>query len=75
MAILEPTQAELFEHPLDGVVVTVIMGCLSGQVNIMSVTWLARLCVPDPRYVLPPGTPVSVVGRRGNTVLVLPYWV
>lgn len=74
MHTLEPIQAELFEQTLDGVVETAIAGHLPGQVKTMGVTWSARLCVPDPRCVLSPGTPVTIVGRRGNTVLVLPYW-
>ena len=74
MQILESSQAELFEHALDGVVESAIAGHLPGQVKIMNVTWAARLCVPDPRYVLPAGTPVNIIGRRGNTLLVLPYF-
>ncbi|RZM79554.1 NfeD family protein [Leptolyngbya iicbica] len=73
MYILETTQAELFEQTMHGEVEQTIAGHLPGRVKVMGVSWTARLCIPDGRYVLPSGTPVTVFGRRGNTLLVLPY--
>ena len=66
MQILESPQAELFEHTLDWVVWSAIAGHIPGQVKIMNITWPAWLCIPDSRYVLPAGTPVNIIGHRGN---------
>ena len=73
MYILETTQAELFEQTMQGEVEQAIAGHLPGRVKVMGVSWAARLCIPDARYVLARGTTVTVLGRRGNTLLVLPY--
>lgn len=75
MHIFEPPQAEILERIMPGVIETAIAGHLSGRVKVMGVSWRARLCIPDAHYVLLPGTPVTIVGRCGNTVLVLPYLV
>ena len=72
MYILEQTPAEIMEQTMPGVVEQAIAGHLPGRVKVMGVSWTARLCIPDHRYVLSPGTPVTVFGRRGNTLLVLP---
>lgn len=73
MYILEHAQAEILEQTMDGIVEQAITGHLPGRIKVMGVSWTAKLCVPDNRYVLSPGTPVTVFGRRGNTLLVLPY--
>ena len=73
MYILEQTQAEILEQAMHGVVEEAIAGHLPGRVKVMGVSWTARLCIPDNRYVLSSGTPVMAFGRRGNTLLVLPY--
>jgi membrane protein implicated in regulation of membrane protease activity len=73
MYILEQSQAEILEQTMHGSVEQAIAGHLPGRVKVMGVSWAARLCIPDARYVLNPGTPVTVFGRRGNTLLVLPY--
>lgn len=73
MYVLKQTQAEIFEQTLHGIVESEIVGHLPGRVKVMGVSWTARLYTPDTRYVLSAGSPVTVVGRRGNTVLVLPH--
>jgi membrane protein implicated in regulation of membrane protease activity len=73
MCILEQPAAEIMEQRIYGVVEQAIAGHFPGRIKVMGVSWAARLCIPDDRYVLPPGTPITVFGRRGNTLLVLPY--
>lgn len=73
MYILESTPAEIMERSLPGVVEQAIAGHLPGRIKVMGVSWAACLCIPDSRYILSPGTPVTVLGRRGNMLLVLPY--
>jgi membrane protein implicated in regulation of membrane protease activity len=63
---------EMFDNPMEGVSETVISGQLPGRIKVMGVSWEARLCVPDPRCKIVAGKPVIVIGRRGNTLLILP---
>ena len=72
MSIFEAIPAEIIEETLQGIVEQEVAGALSGRVKVMGVSWKACLCIPDNRYTLPPGTTVTVLGRRGNTLLVLP---
>lgn len=72
MYIFAAIPAEIIEEALQGIVEQEVAGALSGRVKVMGVSWKARLCIPDNRYILPPGTAVTVFGRCGNTLLVLP---
>ena len=72
MYILDATTAEIMEEQSQGIVEREVAGTLSGRVKVMGVSWKARLCIPDNRCILPPGTTVTVFGRCGNTLLVLP---
>ncbi|MEL6400925.1 MAG: NfeD family protein [Cyanobacteria bacterium J06626_4] len=72
MYILEQIPVEFFEQPLAGVVERDITAHLPGRVKVMGVSWKASLYDPATGYPLLLGTSVTVVGRRGNTLLVLP---
>lgn len=72
MYIREATPAEIMVEKPQGIVERKVAGSCSGRVKVMGVSWKACLCIPDNRCVLPPGTVVTVFGRRGNTLLVLP---
>ena len=72
--MFDPLPAHLLGTPAQGTVLSRLKGPQLGQVKVTGgVIFNARLCVPDAQCVLTPGAPVMVVGRRGNTLLVLPY--
>lgn len=73
MYILEQIPVEFFEQPLTGIVERGITAHLSGRVKVMGVSWKARLYEPDEACHLLPGMSVTVLGRRGNTLLVQPF--
>jgi hypothetical protein len=72
MYSMEPAPAEIFNYPMPGIIESPVTGFMPGRVVIHGTSWSARLCIPDPRCVLPPGTPVLALGRRGLTLLVIP---
>lgn len=72
MYVLEHSQHQHFEQTMQGYVERTIAGDQSGRVRVMGVSWMARLSNPDTHAVLTPGMPITVLGRRGNTLLVLP---
>ena len=72
MYILEQIPVEFFEQPLTGIVECDITEHLSGRVKVMGVSWKASLYDLDGGCTLSPGSFVTVLGRRGNTLLVQP---
>ncbi|MGD1941593.1 MAG: NfeD family protein [Leptolyngbyaceae cyanobacterium] len=72
MYILEQIPVEFFEQTMSGIVERDITAHLPGRVKVMGVSWKASLYDLDGSYILSPDTPVTVLGRRGNTLLVLP---
>lgn len=73
MYILEHSQSDFFENPLNGIVEKAIIENGIGRVKVMGVSWMARLSTSEINCDLSPGTPVRVLGRSGNTLWVLPY--
>ncbi|MDB9526654.1 NfeD family protein [Oscillatoria sp. CS-180] len=68
---MKQVDTEILNKTMYGVVESLIAGPIPGRVRVMGATWAARLCIPDSRYILAPGTPVIIFGRRGNELLVL----
>lgn len=71
MNTLEHAPTEILKYIMFGVVDSTIAGPIPGHVNVLGDRWKARLCISEARYILTPGTPVIVFGRRGDELLVL----
>lgn len=61
------------DPPMAAEVIEEIRGSSTGLVRAKASFWTARLFLPDPSVCVPPGTRVTVIGRIGNTLIILPY--
>lgn len=73
MSSESPEKITLFPKPGKGKVEQIITETQSGRVNFQATYWPARLYNPEHEVNLLPNTPVTVIGRQGITLLVIPF--
>lgn len=71
--LFAPLPIELFEQAEIGKAVNLITAERPGRVEFAYTRWRARFYYPNTQSMVGPNTLVSVVGRQGNTLLVLPF--
>jgi hypothetical protein len=69
---LVPEGIKLFSQPGTGKVERMISSTQPGRVEFQATYWPARLYHPEHEVTLVPDDPVTVVGRQGITLLVVP---
>ena len=67
---LSKTQ-KLFPFPVEASVIETITATDKGRVKYQSTSWPARLYRAQSQAQITPGHAVSIIGREGNTLLVL----
>lgn len=72
MSSESPEKITLFPKPGKGIIEQIITESQPGRVNFQATYWPARLYYPEQEVTLLPNTPVTVVGRQGITLLVVP---
>lgn len=72
MDLLLPETVELFSVPVAGQVKEPISASRPGRVAAIASTWTARFYNPNCVTEISPGEPVTVVGRHGIMLLVVP---
>lgn len=72
MSLENPATITLFPKPGMGIIEEIITESQPGRVNFQATYWPARLYNPEQEVTLLPNTPVTVIGRQGITLLVVP---
>jgi hypothetical protein len=72
MSSESPTKITLFPKPGQGIIEEIITESHPGRVNFQATYWPARLYNPEQKVTLLPNTPVTIIGRQGITLLVVP---
>jgi len=72
MSSESPTKITLFPKPGKGIIEEIITTSQPGRVNFQATYWPARLYNPEQKVNLLPNTPVTIIGREGITLLVVP---
>lgn len=72
MDLILPETIELFSVPVAGHVKEPIAANRPGRVAAIASTWAARFYNPHCQVEVSPGDPVTVVGRHGIMLLVIP---
>lgn len=72
MDLMLPETIELFSVPVSGHVKEPIAANRPGRVAAIASTWTARFYNPHCQVEVSPGEPVTVVGRHGIMLLVIP---
>lgn len=72
MDLMLPETIELFSVPVSGQVKEPIAANRPGRVAAIASTWAARFYNPYCEVEIAPGEPVTVVGRHGIMLLVVP---
>ena len=67
-----PNKTQIFPSPVKGIVEKEIFGNQSGSIKYDGSFWRAKLHQTDDIKNIPVGQTVSVIGREGNTLLVIP---
>lgn len=69
---LPPPPIECFPPSAVGVIDEVVAGDRRGRIRYGGTIWFARPCTPDLGLTFGVGQPVQILGRQGNTLLILP---
>ena len=72
MDSFEPPSVHLFDQPISGRVESEVTSNHQGRVKCQGVSWKASLYLIDHPHPLMPEQVVDVIGREGNTLLILP---
>ncbi len=72
MSLENPATITLFPKPGTGIIEEIITESQPGRVNFQATYWPARLYNPEQEITLLPNTLVTVIGRQGITLLVVP---
>ena len=72
MSSESPEKIMIFSKPGIGEVEQIITETQPGRVKFQATYWPARLHNPEYEITLVPNTPVTVIGREGITLLVVP---
>ncbi|MDJ0703799.1 MAG: NfeD family protein [Leptolyngbyaceae cyanobacterium MO_188.B28] len=66
-----PNQPEMFPSPVKGTVEKTILGNQLGRIKCLGSFWFAKLYQANDINNIPVGKTVDVIGRVGNTLLVM----
>jgi membrane protein implicated in regulation of membrane protease activity len=73
MNLFGPPTFEFFTPPGEGVATQPITVNSSGRVDFQAVSWPAKLHLKDKVLDISTGQRVIIIGRQGNTLLVVPF--
>ncbi|GAB4300686.1 MAG: hypothetical protein Fur0025_40500 [Oscillatoriaceae cyanobacterium] len=71
MNYFPPCQPTLFPQPIPATVLESICCHQKGIVKFQGNYWHAKFYQNNDQITIPPGEPVTVIGREGNTLLVV----